>query len=281
MGASDFIKKAIKATLQKTSDQVESLLTDVTQILKKELLLLSLPSTPLLFIGDTHGDWEATKAILHKFWETETTLVFLGDYVDRGPFQVENINLLYHLKIHAPKKLLLLRGNHESPNVNRRYGFYQEVESKLGNLQEAYWESFAHLPLACMNSKHGIFGVHGGLAENLVSIDQIKTLPREKEPQHPITFQLLWNDPREYIHGFGASMRGSQIRVFGRDVVEEFFAENKLKQIIRGHEVFHHGFHYFFDEKIVSLFSCRNYGQPIAGKVLLVQQNGEKEILPV
>ncbi len=281
MDTSNLIKNTINATLQMTSNQVESLLTNVTQILKKESLLISLPSTPLLFIGDTHGDWEATQAILHQFWETETTLVFLGDYVDRGPFQVENINLLYQLKVKVPKKIVLLRGNHETPEVNRRYGFYQEVETKLGNLHEAYWESFSHLPIACISPNNGIFGVHGGLAENLISIDQINTLPREMEPQHPITYQLLWNDPREYIHGFASNMRGSQIRVFGRDVVEQFLANNKLEQIVRGHEVFHQGFHYFFNEKVVSLFSCRNYGLPIAGKVWLVQLNGKKEILPV
>ncbi len=266
---------------QFSKEDIHSLLSRIQPILRKESLLVNLPKTPLLFVGDTHGDWEATKILLTRHWDSPTTFVFLGDYVDRGPHQIENMNLLFELKTKTPNRIVLLRGNHEIPSINRYYGFYDEVQTHLGNLMKEYWDTFAHLPLAGISRDYRIFAVHGGIPEGLDQIDEINRFPREVEPEHPGTFQLLWNDPKETLKGFAASMRGGHARNFGLDVTIEFMNRNNIDLIVRAHEVFHHGFHEFFDGRILSLFSCRNYRGPIAGKALYVNPNGDRELTSI
>ncbi len=266
---------------QYTVEDVIQLLERVQPILQKEPRLLKLPDKPLVFVGDTHGDWNATKRILTRFWETNAVFMFLGDYVDRGPFQIENINLLLELKSKAIKRLMIIRGNHETPRVNRSYGFYDAVQNILGDIINHYWSTFAKLPLAAVSRFRKIFAVHGGIPEGLVNLEQIDSLPQEIEPENPVTVQMLWNDPQETLKGFGPSMRGSRIRSFGQDVTMNFMTQNSLELIVRSHEVFSHGFHEFFDGRILSLFSCRDYRGPIAGKVLYVAESGEREIIPI
>lgn len=270
-----------KQVAQFEADEVLQLLERITPIFRHEPRLINLPNSPLLFIGDTHGDWDATKAILTRFWKTPTVFVFLGDYVDRGPHQIENINLLFQLKTTAPTRIILLRGNHETPRVNRDYGFYDEVQQQLGDITKHYWTTFAHLPLAAVNRKHRIFAVHGGIPDQLVGLNEINSLPQEVEPENPITIQILWNDPNETVKGFDSSCRGSRIRAFGQDVTVEFMDQNNLALIVRAHEVFEHGYHEFFEGRIISLFSCRHYRRPIAGKALLINASGDRELVPI
>ncbi|MFW9832098.1 MAG: metallophosphoesterase, partial [Candidatus Thorarchaeota archaeon] len=164
---------------QFTTEDILHLLERVGPIFRSEPRLINLPNTPLVFIGDTHGDWKATQTILKHCWETPSVLVFLGDYVDRGPYQIENINLLFQLKITAPERIIILRGNHETPQVNRNYGFYDAVQNQREDLIQHYWKIFADLPLAAVNQKQKVFAVHGGIPENLVKIEDINALPRE------------------------------------------------------------------------------------------------------
>ncbi|MFX1575966.1 MAG: metallophosphoesterase [Promethearchaeota archaeon] len=275
------ITEVVARVEQYLREDVLQLLEGVLPLLQQEPRLLKLLDKPLIFVGDTHGDWDATKRLLMRYWDSHAVFVFLGDYVDRGPHQIENMNLLFTLKIQAPNRVMLLRGNHETPSINRSYGFYDTVQNALGNIIEQYWETFAHLPIAAISQRQKIFAVHGGISESLSRVEEIDKLPREIEPQHPVTFQLLWNDPRETLKGFGPSMRGSRIRTFGQDITEEFMTQNSLELIVRSHEVFPQGFHEFFNGKIMSLFSCREYRGPISGKALYVSESGVRKLITV
>lgn len=66
-------------------------------------------------IGDVHGDLDALRTLLHRLpaMDRSDTIVFLGDYVDRGPHSAEVVELVRALGGLTPARVVALRGNHE------------------------------------------------------------------------------------------------------------------------------------------------------------------------
>jgi len=63
-------------------------------------------------IGDIHGCYRALKKLISSIQPDEgDELIFLGDYIDRGPESKEVVEYLLDLKQHM--KCVFLRGNHE------------------------------------------------------------------------------------------------------------------------------------------------------------------------
>lgn len=72
--------------------------------------------TRTIAIGDVHGDLEQLELLLSRLprLEPQDTLLFLGDYVDRGP---QSAGVIRYLRVVlpalVPARLVFLRGNHE------------------------------------------------------------------------------------------------------------------------------------------------------------------------
>ncbi len=76
--------------------------------------------SPLSVVGDLHGQFFDLLELFAVGGDCpETNYVFLGDYVDRGPWSVEVISLLCCLKLRYPSRITLLRGNHESRQTSQ------------------------------------------------------------------------------------------------------------------------------------------------------------------
>ncbi len=65
-------------------------------------------------IGDIHGCYDRLKTLMGKIPidGLRDTLVFIGDYIDRGPNSVEVVDYLIQLKNRVPETIFL-KGNHE------------------------------------------------------------------------------------------------------------------------------------------------------------------------
>ncbi len=217
-------------------------------------------------IGDIHGNLNSLNYFTKLIQENNPKfVVFLGDIVDRGPHQLECLIVVLALKILFPDKIFLLRGNHETVEMNQSYGFYNLFKTKFHNLGEfnSILMVYEVLP-RCSVIYNKILCVHGGISRDFKSIMNLqnyrtanhKNLPRQLKDS---MFEMMWNDPKEDLSGFSRSYRGEGIYFFGEDVFTEFMKKNNFKFLIRSHECFNEGFRWFFNKRLLSIFSSYNY----------------------
>jgi len=133
--------------------------------------------------------------------------LFLGDYVDRGSHSLETICLLLALKVKYPESFYLLRGNHESARINKKYGFFSEISEQFLPKRKAemifftFNQAFNHMPIASVVD-HSVFCCHGGLSPSLKSIYCINKIERPTEvPREGLLSDVLWSDPDEKLKG--------------------------------------------------------------------------------
>jgi serine/threonine-protein phosphatase PP1 catalytic subunit len=229
--------------------------------LKSESRLLNI-AAPITILGDIHGQFYDMLEFFKLGGRPPTTpYLFLGDYVDRGPNSIEVFSYLLALKVKYPNKIWLLRGNHETPEVCRLYGFYDECCRRYNeNLWVKYTEVFRYLPLAAVISER-IFCVHGGLSQLLRSPADIARIePVLEIPDRGLVADLVWADPGVDHSGFQESERGTAY-TFGLDTAREFLANNDLDLICRGHQMVMEGYEFPFepDHSVLTVFSAPDY----------------------
>lgn len=105
--------------------------------------------------------------------DSDFGLVFLGDYVDRGIQCIEVLQYLMALKILFPKKVTLLRGNHETRSMTSYFTFRQECLEKYDvETYDTIMEMFDSLPLmATVNDLY--LCVHGGISPELFQLEDV------------------------------------------------------------------------------------------------------------
>ena len=231
--------------------------------------LLTLPGREAVIVGDIHGDYSSLKYILTKTWFREramdgepVTLVCMGDYIDRGPGQVEALYTVTRLLAEHPGNVVLLRGNHEGPSdVGVSPHDFPFVLHRLydDESQEVYrrFRAFADQLYTAVVIPGRALILHGGVPVGSRSLNDVAYAHRT-HPETDTLRQILWNDPRAEA-GVERSMRGVGY-VFGPDVARRFLDAAGVRVLIRGHQSCETGHDVTGD--VHTLFSCKlpHYG---------------------
>ena len=251
-------------------EKITEILNRAKSILEEDNLLLEFDmggTEEVYVIGDIHGNLVSLLKLYEILIDKKPgKVIFLGDIVDRGPKQIECLVFILALKILDPLKFFILRGNHETLEMNQAYGFFYEFSQKFESFDKykEILEVYNVIPI-CAIINNEVLCLHGGIPEDFNIIEKLKGL-NAKDLDNSLLkflgvgiFQIMWNDPKSGLSGFMDSYRGMGIKFFGEDVFEEFMKKNKLKYLIRAHECFPEGYVWFFKKRLLSIFSSANY----------------------
>lgn len=242
-----------------TENEIIFLCKESQAIFEKQPTLLEIKA-PVKICGDIHGQYsDLLELFNHGGYPPMANYLFLGDYVDRGKQSLECICLLLAYKLKYPNNFFLLRGNHESENVNRIYGFYDECKRRYSlGLWRIFTDCFNWMPI-CALIDGRILCMHGGISPDLRDFDQIRQIKRPTEiPDSGLLCDLLWSDPEKGIKGWGENDRGVSV-TFGADIIERFLEKTNIDLICRAHQVVEDGYEFFADRGLVTIFSAPNY----------------------
>lgn len=231
--------------------------------------LVTLPSDgEVIVVGDIHGDIDSLEHILRETGFEECLmegedlyLLCLGDYIDRGPGQVQVLMRLLRLLEGYPGRVVLLRGNHEGPRGvpfhphDFPYVLRDAYGSEAVDIYREFRDLCDELYTAAVAPEKTLF-LHGGVPVGLNSLNDLAYANME-HPARDTLVQALWNDPVEES-GAHLSPRGVG-RLFGPDVAYNALRSLGVSSMVRSHQSCD-GFKWVGDT--LTVFSCRlpDYG---------------------
>lgn len=258
---------------------------------------LEIPAnSEVCFMGDYHGSVHSLLRNLwrlvadgylddnFKFKKDNFYLIFLGDFVDRGRYGAEVWYSLMQLKLVNWDKVHLLRGNHETSLVSKKYGFLgwsairgkgklegevctkfetdaEKEVSEQGEVGKKILNLYHFLPFAIFLSvkdkNEYVQCCHAGVAVNDGDTDLFNVKPfiaSDKKFQKISKFQegFQWSDFSQDKDDpdFTPNCRGTQ---YGIEATvaggQEYLNQNNLKAFFRGHQDQCYGFKMFFENE--------------------------------
>jgi protein phosphatase len=182
----------------------------------------------IIFVGDTHGDLEASKKVIKNYLKEGNKIVFLGDYVDRGPFSKENLDFLLEQREKNPDKIFLLQGNHEGHRI-LKFSPAEFWESLSEKEYQKYSQIVEKFPLAVVVKD--IIALHGALPE----IEKLKDFKKIKIGDEN-WFRICWGDfVDESGDNFGIDPFTGRPR-FGKNYFLKIMERINKKILIRSHD---------------------------------------------
>lgn len=167
----------------------------------------------LIAIGDIHGEYYKLESLLDKLdIQKEDSLVFLGDYVDRGLYSKQVVDKLIELSNFCNCEFL--KGNHE----------YYMLKSLTGDKEADYFfMTYGGVQtIESYSNKENILNLHGDFYKNLK--------------------QILITDNYIFVHGGINPLipLDKQIEIENLMIRNEFIYEptNQIQKVIFGHTPF-------------------------------------------
>jgi protein phosphatase len=279
----NILSQIVEEAFETPSDRFIETIEDTTRLLKTETgrignldivgrLVRIRPVGEALVIGDLHGDLESLIQILQEsnFLQrmkkaSDTILIFLGDYGDRGQYSAEVYYTVFKLKLNYPEQVVLMRGNHEhfwvrggeelapSPH-DLPFQFQTRFGKTWTEAYAAIRELFEYLYNASLVEERYLM-IHGGLSQHAHTIEDL-AYAHEADARPELLEDMLWSDPDEAVDEISASPRGAG-KLFGKRVTIKILREFNVKILIRGHEPCEEGFKINHNDRILTLFSCK------------------------
>jgi len=228
----------------------KTVLRKVKKILEKEPRLIEIKrAEKIVFVGDTHGDLEASQKIIKDYLMPQSKIVFLGDYVDRGLYSKENLDFLLKKKLEFPNQIFLLQGNHEGHRVLSfsPADFWESLSEREYKKYCSIVEKFSLVVTA-----KNIIALHGVLPDvkNLEKINEIELGNKE-------WFQITWGDFIEQSGEFLGINSLSGRPEFGKDWFLKLMTRFDKKILIRSHQL--DAPQFMFSNKCLTIFTSSAY----------------------
>ncbi len=205
----------------------------------------------IIFVGDTHGDLEASQKVIKDYLKPGNKIVFLGDYVDRGPYSKENLDFLLEIKAKKPNQIYLLQGNHEGHRI-LKFSPADFWESLNKTDYKKYSPIVEKFPLAAITKD--IIALHGVLP-NVKNLEEINKIKLGSEKWRQITWGDFLNEKGEYLGTDPFTGRPQ----FGQDYFLKMMKRFKKKVLIRSHQPTSPLF--MFDNQCLTIFTSSVYAR--------------------
>ena len=286
---------------------IYSLIKEVQPILESEKSLIKIRS-PCKIFGNIYGDYNGLMRFFESFGNPSDDnqngdinvmqYIFLGDFCDRCYYSLENILLLFALKVKYPEFIYLIRGHHEDIQVNISNGLGEECKERLDdditkNKSLFYYinQVFNLLPFGVLIDDN-ILCIHGGIGSRVNSISDIENIKRpckvnfnvsNKEEQ--IILDLLYSEYSDDINDIEPNRDREEGKGFivnyGKERLNKFLLDNKINLLITSHKFCKEGVMSFNDDRLLQVFSASNYYDKynnFGGMILIGKKNKNKPI---
>lgn len=229
-------------------------------------------NSKVIFLGDYHSSIHAlidtlidlkNKGYFDNYWvlRKDCYLVVTGDMVDRGPYGIEIVYLLFLLFLNNNKeeyKFFIINGNHEEESIYSNYGLSLEIENqfKSDSSKKSFEKLLTKLPVALflksdkLDSKWYQF-CHGGIDFQQYGDDDKITNFLKSEDRFGLNLEInlghnddlgfeikngfLWSD---FTNNDFDKIIDATRPIFPPKIVERILDKNNIQSVISGHQDF-------------------------------------------